>query len=132
MIKCPQCNNDLFQEIVLGHVSEQLELTPSQTVFVCAQCGYKIESEKDIHPATITLNITASSEAYKRKALAEFGFGQPELEQWTDPVLRLDKQWFITKKDYEKHPNLDIPPGYVVNLNRLHYTEGVKRENQDN
>ena len=119
MIKCPNCQTDLFQLITLGHVSELLILEPSQNVVVCAQCGYKIESKNDLKPTVITLNITASSDAYKRKALAGCGFGQPELEQWTDTVLRLDKQWFITKKDYEKHPNLDIPPGYIVNLNRL-------------
>lgn len=121
MIECPRCQNTQFQEIRLGELSyndNKFVMAPQLSVFVCAQCGYRIASEADLMPQVINLFITGNADAYKRKALRECGYSDQELKRWNEAVLRLDTDWFITKKDYEQK-RLDIPAGYLVKTNFL-------------
>jgi len=120
-MNCPNCNNNLFQHIELGILSETLEfkIDPQQTIYICAKCGYQISNRSDFNPLKLDIHITGKSMANQQRILTKYSLNTPENinNLYRNGNLITNQVIFVTKDYWEKKRNeLPIQTGTILNI----------------
>ena len=120
-MNCPNCNNNLFQHIKIGTLSENLEfkINPKNTVYVCAKCGYQISNRSDFNPLKLDIHITGKSMSNQQRILTKYSLNTPENinNLYRNGNLITNQGIFVTKDYWEKKRNeLPIQTGTILNI----------------
>jgi len=115
-MNCPQCKSDLFQSIQLVRLNAQLNPTPAQIVYLCANCGRPIEKPEDFNARKVILEVTGNADGHKRKSVMQAGFPIEKYLEWqTDPFWADETHCFITRKTYDAG-NYKMPDDVVIEV----------------
>ncbi len=112
MIKCPQCNGELFMVIPIMTLklngNEIVIDEPQKNMFSCIKCGHRVETKDDIEPTTVIIYIIGDSHSGRRQGLnriyKEHKFSFPLANESLDlsGYVNIEKAWIFTKSAWKK------------------------------